>query len=87
MPTEHELLDLWDDWKNLYLRRSRLFHGGASKSGEQRADYLMDSELNTLAHEAMALCGRIFLSWPSGEGSRYPVQPAYISMSNERGVA
>ena len=63
---------LWQDWKALYLKRSRLFHGGRRDGSEHRGDHLEGSELHALGQEALTLCGRIVLSMAKREGIPVP---------------
>lgn len=72
MLTENDLSHLWEDWDVLYSKRSRLFHGGGGDDGEQRGDHLAESELHTMAQEAMTLCGRIVLSLAKRNGIAIP---------------
>ena len=74
MHAENDLSLLWGDWDPLYSKRSRLYHGGDGNDGEQWGDHLVESELHTLAGEAMTLCGRIVLSLAKREGVAIPSQ-------------
>ena len=66
------LSNLWKDWKKLYGKRSRLFHGETDGEAEHRGKYLEDSELHGLGQDAVKLCGRIVLSIAKREGIRIP---------------
>lgn len=70
----NDLSDLWQDWRDLYSKRSRLYHGRSSGDGEGRADHLAESELRALGQEATKLCGRIVLSMAIREGIPVPSQ-------------
>lgn len=70
----NDLSDLWRDWRDLYSKRSRLYHGRSSGDGEGRADHLAESELRALGQEATKLCGRIVLSMAIREGIPVPSQ-------------
>ena len=72
MLAENDLLLLWEDWDALYSKRSRLFHGRGGDDGEQRGDHLIESELHTVAQEAVTLCGRIVLSLAKRKGVAIP---------------
>ncbi|MDE0600953.1 MAG: hypothetical protein OXI56_04060 [bacterium] len=72
MLAANELKVLWQDWEDLYSRRSRLFHGGSSDGREHRGDHLEESELHALGEEALTLCGRIVLSMARQEGISVP---------------
>ena len=63
----NELSDLWPDWKRLYSKRSRLFHGGTKADSEHRGNYLEESELHSLGQDAINLCSRIVLSMAKRE--------------------
>ena len=72
MLASNDLSVLWQDWKVLYEKRSRLYHGGRKRDGsEHRGDHLVESELHALGQEALTLCGRIVLSMAKRE--RIPV--------------
>ena len=60
---KHDLLIWWADWENVYGRRSRLFHGGASGD---------DEDVATLAGDAIRACGRIVLSIAKRQGALLP---------------
>ena len=68
----NELSGVWQDWDDLYSKRSRLFHGGTKKGSEHRGDYLENSELHGLAQKAINLCSRIVLSMAKREGILVP---------------
>ncbi len=72
MLAENDLSLLWDEWEALYSKRSRLFHDRDGDAGEQRGDHLQESELHTLAREAMTLCGRIVVSMAKRNGIAIP---------------
>ena len=69
-----DLSNLWQDWRDLYSKRSRLFHGGGRDGSEQRDGQLMESELHALGQEAVRLCGRIVLSMAKREGIPVPTR-------------
>ena len=66
------LSDLWQDWRALYRRRSRLFHGTKSDGREHRGNHLAESELHALGEVALTLCGRIVLSMAKRKGIPVP---------------
>ena len=72
----NDLSVLWQDWEDLYSKRSRLFHGGSRDGGEHRGAHLVESEVHALGQEAMTLCGRIVLSIAKREGIAIPDQAA-----------
>lgn len=74
MLSANDLSALWGDWDALYSKRSRLFHGGGGDDSEERGDHLVESELRTMAQEAMTLCGRIVLSVAKRSGVAIPSQ-------------
>ena len=76
MLAENDLSLLWEEWDALYSKRSGLFHGAGGDAGEQRGDRLEESELHTVAQEAMTLCGRIVLSLAKRNGIAIPSRAA-----------
>ena len=61
--TENDLLTLWPKWDNVYSRRSKLFHGGASRE---------EGTVIKLAQDAMVVCGRMVLSIAKRQGAVLP---------------
>ena len=76
MLAKNDLSLLWDEWKALYSKRSRLFHDRDGDAGEQRGDHLQESELHAVAQESMTLCGRIVLSLAKRNGIAIPSRAA-----------
>ena len=68
----NDLSGKWKDWEELYLKRSRLFHGRTEIRSEHRGDYLDESKLNALGQEAIKLGARIVLSIAKREGIPVP---------------
>ena len=60
---KHNLLTRWPDWEEVYKRRSKLFHGGASRE---------EGNVVELAHDAVKVCGRIVLSIAKRQGAVLP---------------
>ena len=61
--TEHDLMTWWADWEEVYKRRSKLFHGGASHE---------EGNVAELARDAIKVCGRIVLSIAKRQGAVLP---------------
>ncbi|MCY3678945.1 MAG: hypothetical protein OXH66_15380 [Gemmatimonadetes bacterium] len=74
MLASNDLSDLWQDWEDLYSKRSQLYHGKDSSDAEGRGDHLTESELHALGQEAMKLCVKIVLSMAILEGISVPSQ-------------
>ena len=60
---EHDLMSCWNDWDEMYKRRSTLFHGGANRE---------EGEVAGLADDAIRFCARIVLSIADREGAALP---------------
>ena len=68
MMSTHGLDDNWEDWDELYGKRSRLFHDDAVDPGEALGSYLDETELHKLGERAVKLCSRIVLSIARRQG-------------------
>ena len=60
---QYDLLTWWEDWEDVYGRRSSLFHGGANRE---------HGEVAELAADAMKVCARIVLSIAKRQGALLP---------------
>ena len=60
---QYDLLTWWEDWENVYGRRSSLFHGGVTRE---------HGEVAELAADAMKVCARIVLSIAKRQGALLP---------------
>ena len=72
----NDLSSLWQNWENLYGKRSELFHGGSEAEGEHRGSHLEESELHGLGQSAVKLCAQIVLSIAKREGVAVPHRAA-----------
>lgn len=58
-----DLGELGKEWDRIYSLRSAIFHG---------IEPIPESEIHTLANEAIALCGKVILAMVKNEGLRLP---------------
>ena len=63
----------WNEWQELYDKRSRLFHGDSTAGEDERLDsYVTEPELHQLGENAVRLCGLIVLTTAKREGISVP---------------